>query len=60
MVIKGCKTVAEYREERRRRIELWFSFNFEPGFFTCEILDTSVIVTDLNGDFVEVSFNEIF
>lgn len=60
MVIRGCKSIEEYKTERKRKVDLWFFLNFEPGFFTYELLDTSVIVTDLNGDSVEVSFNEIF
>lgn len=59
MAIRGFKTINEYKEVRLKRVELWFFLNFEPGFFSYKITGNSVIVTDLSGDSVKVSLNEI-
>lgn len=59
MSIKGCKTIAEYKAIRQKRVELWFSSNFEPGFSTYEIIGNVVRVTDYTGDSIEVSLSEI-
>lgn len=59
MAIRGCKSIEEYKAERKRRVELWFSLNFEPGFCSYEISGNFVIVRDLTGDSLKISLDDI-
>lgn len=59
MAIKGCTSVSEYKAERKRVVELWFSSNFEPGFCSYEISGNFVIVRDLTGDSLKIFLDDI-
>lgn len=60
MRIKGCKTIAEYKETQRQHIDRWIDDNFIKGCVSWEFADALHIkVTDKTGDSMIVSLNEI-
>lgn len=60
MRIKGCKTIAEYKETQRQYIDRWIDDNFIKGCVSWEFADALHIkVTDKTGDSMIVSLNEI-
>mgnify|MGYP000237190853 FL=1 len=60
MTIKGAKTIAEYREIQRSRIEKWIDDRFVSGSVTWEMDGASHIkVTDKTGDSMTISLDEI-
>lgn len=60
MVIKGVKTIAEYKEIQRSRIQKWIDERFVSGSVTWEMDGASHIkVTDKTGDSMTISLDEI-
>lgn len=60
MTIRGAKTIAEYLEIRRQRIQNWIDQNFESGSVTWEYAGANaIVVTDTTGDSITVSLNDI-
>jgi hypothetical protein len=60
MRIKGCKTIAEYKEVQRQHINRWVDDNFIKGSVSWEFADALHIkVTDQTGDSMIVSLDEI-
>ena len=60
MRIKGCKTIAEYKEVQRQHINKWVDDNFIKGSVSWEFADALHIkVIDKTGDSMIVSLDEI-
>lgn len=60
MVIKGAKTIAEFKEIRAKRIQKWIDDNFVPGCVTWEMDGANAIkVTDKTGDSMVISLDEM-
>lgn len=60
MRIKGCKTIAEYKEVQRQHIDRWIDENFIENSVSWEFADALHIkVTDKTGDSMIVSLDEI-
>lgn len=60
MTIRGAKTIAEYHEIRSQRIQTWIDQTFEPGCVTWEYAGAdAIVVTDMTGDSMTVSLNDI-
>lgn len=60
MTIKGCKTIAEYKEKQKEKIQEWINNNFFEGSVTWEMNGANAIkVTDRIGDSMIVSLDEI-
>lgn len=60
MIIKGAKTIAEYKEIQRSRIQKWIDDRFVSGSVTWEMDGASHIkVTDKTGDSMTISLDEI-
>ena len=60
MTIKGARTIAEYKEIQRNRIQKWVDDRFISGSVTWEINGASHIkITDKTGDSILISLDEI-
>jgi hypothetical protein len=60
MVIKGSKTIAEYRQIQAKKIQNWIGSNFVEGSVTWEMDGANAIkVTDKTGDSMVVQLTEI-
>lgn len=60
MVIKGAKTIAEYRQIQTDKIQNWIDRTFVEGSVTWEMDGSSAIkVTDKTGDSMIVQLAEI-
>lgn len=60
MVIKGAKTIAEYRQIQAKKIQNWIGSNFVEGSVTWEMDGANAIkVTDKTGDSMVVQLTEI-
>lgn len=60
MVIKGIRTIEEYKQIQAEKIQNWVDSNFVEGFVTWKMNGANAIkVTDKTGDSMIVSLNEI-
>lgn len=60
MTIKGARTISEYKEIQRNRIQKWIDDRFISGSVTWEMDGASHIkITDKTGDSIIISFDEI-
>lgn len=60
MTIKGAKTIAEYKEIQKNRIQKWIDDRFISGSVTWKMDGAShVKITDKTGDSMVVSLDEI-
>ena len=60
MTIKGAKTIAEYKEIQKNRIQKWIDDRFISGSVTWEMDGAShVNITDNTGDCMVVSLVDI-
>lgn len=60
MTIKGARTIAEYKEIQKNRIQKWVDDRFISGSVTWEMDGAShVKITDKTGDSIIISLNEI-
>lgn len=60
MVIKGARTIAEYRQIQAEKIQDWIDSNFVDGSVVWEMDGANAIkVTDRTGDSMVVSLDEI-
>ncbi len=60
MTIKGARTIAEYKEIQRNRIQKWIDDRFISGSVTWEMNGASHIeITDKTGDSIIISLDEI-
>ena len=60
MVIKGAKTIAEYKEMQKNRIQKWIDDNFVTGSVTWEMNGANAIkVMDRTGDSMVVQLEDI-
>ena len=59
VVIKGAKTIAEYRQIQAKKIQNWIGSNFVDGSVTWEMDGANAIkVTDKTGDSMVVQLTE--
>ena len=57
MVIKGARTIAEYRQIQAEKIQNWIDSNFVEGSVTWEMDGANAIkVTDKTGDSMVISW----
>lgn len=60
MTIKGVRTIAEYKEIQKKRIQKWVDDRFVEGSVTWEMDGASQIkITDKTGDSIIISLDEI-
>ena len=60
MTIKGTRTIAEYKEIQKNRIQKWIDDRFISGSVTWEMSGASHIkITDKTGDSMTISLDEI-
>lgn len=60
MTIKGTRTIAEYKEMQKNRIQKWIDDRFYEGSVTWEMSGASHIkITDITGDSIIISLDEI-
>lgn len=60
MKIKGAKTIAEYKEMQKKKIQEWIDNNFVEGAVTWKMDGANAIkVTDMAGESMVVPLNEI-
>ena len=60
MVIKGARTIAEYRQIQAEKIQNWIDSNFVEGSVTWEMDGSNAIkVTDKTGDSMVIQLAEI-
>lgn len=60
MTIKGTKTIAEYRDIQKDRIQKWVDDRFVEGSVTWEMDGAlRVKITDKTGDSMTISLDEI-
>lgn len=60
MTIKGVRTIAEYKDMQKTRIQKWVDDRFITGSVTWEMGGASHIkITDKTGDFIIISLDEI-
>lgn len=60
MVIKGARTIAEYRQIQAKKIQNWIDSNFVEGSVTWEMDGTNAVkVTDRTGDSMVIQLAEI-
>lgn len=60
MIIKHAKTVEEFRQIQKERIQKWIDSNFIEGAVTWEYQGSSAIkITDKTGDSMTISLDEI-
>lgn len=60
MIIKGARTISEYKEIQKNRIQKWVDDRFISGSVTWEMEGASHIkITDKTGDSIIISLDEI-
>lgn len=60
MIIKGARTIPEYKEIQKNRIQKWVDDRFISGSVTWEMDGASHIkITDKTGDSIIISLDEI-
>jgi hypothetical protein len=60
MIIKGARTISEYKEIQKNRIQKWVDDRFISGSVTWEMDGASHIkITDKTGDSIIISLDEI-
>lgn len=60
MRIKGARTIEEYKQMQRERIQCWIDQNFIEGSVTWEFDGSlSIRVTDRTGDSMIISLQDI-
>ena len=60
MTIKGARTIAEYKDMQKTRIQKWVNDRFITGSITWEMSGSSNIkITDKTGDSIIISLDEI-
>lgn len=60
MVIKGARTIAEYRQIQAEKIQNWIDSNFVEGSVTWEMDGANAVkVTDRTGDSMVMEWNII-
>lgn len=60
MIIKGARTISEYKEIQKKRIQKWVDDRFISGSVTWEMDGASHIkITDKTGDSIIISLDEI-
>lgn len=60
MIIKGVKTIAEYNQIKKEKIQSWIDKNFFKDSVKWEMYGANAIkVTDKTGDSMVVSLNEL-
>lgn len=60
MIIKHAKTVEEFRQIQKERIQKWIDDNFVAGAVTWEYQGSSAIkITDKTGDSMTIPLDEI-
>ena len=60
MTIKGVRTIAEYKEIQKKRIQKWIDDRFVEGSVTWETSGALRIkITDKTGDSMIISLDEI-
>lgn len=60
MTIKGVRTIAEYKQIQRRKIQQWIDDNFIEGSVTWTMHGVNAIkITDTTGDNMTISLDEI-
>ena len=60
MIIKGARTIDEYKQMQRERVQCWIDRNFVEGSVTWEFAGSSNIrVTDTTGDSMIVALQDI-
>lgn len=60
MVIKGAKTISEYKQTKAEKIQNWIDSNFVEGSVTWKMDGANAIkVTDKTGDNMVVQLTEI-
>ena len=60
MTIKGARTISEYKEIQKNRIQKWVEDRFISGSVTWEMDGASHIkITDKTGDSIIISLDEI-
>ena len=60
MIIKGARTIAEYKKMQRDIIENWINRNFYEGSVTWEMNGANAIkLTDTTGDTMVISLDDI-
>lgn len=60
MIIKGARTISEYKEIQKNRIQKWVDDRFTSGSVTWEMDGASHIkITDKTGDSIIISLDEI-
>lgn len=60
MTIKGVRTIAEYKEIQKKRIQKWIDDRFVEGSVTWEMDGALHIkITDKTGDSIIISLDEI-
>ena len=60
MIIRGCKTVEEYKAEQHKRIQRWIDSNFVSGSVTWTMDGASHIkLVDKMGDSMLLSLDDI-
>lgn len=59
MVIKGCKTIEEYKAMRKHFVDLWYMANFDGSETYYTIIGNYVKVVDHLGDSIKIPLSEI-
>lgn len=60
MIIKGARTISEYKEIQKNRIQKWVDDRFISGSVTWKMDGASHIkITDKTGDSIIISLDEI-
>lgn len=60
MIIKGAKTIEEYKQMQRERVQCWIDHNFIEGSVTWEFAGSlNIRVTDKTGDSMIVALQDI-
>lgn len=60
MIIKGARTISEYKEIQKNRIQKWVDDRFISGSVTWEMDgDSHIKITDKTGDSIIISLDEI-
>lgn len=59
MVIRGCKTIAEYKQVRDAYVKAWFNEHFDADSCWYEITGLHVIVTDRLGESMRFELSDI-
>lgn len=59
MVIRGCKTIAEYKQVRDAYVKAWFDEHFDADSCRYETTGLYVIVTDRFGDSMRFELSDI-